>query len=346
MISTEQTSVTDLFKNPLNYDADESSLYDSYEITSAEVDSSQASGQDQDECILTLGPAPAIPHFPEFVQTQSYAVPKHQVFVAPNEQPIGITPMSVTMQDPRQQKASALRSRLNSLLGRKDNQAEVQPPPYSDPTSATWQDPELADPDDEVEHLGDFSSPHTPHISNHYQPEVIYRDHYQPSYFQVKQEFNSQPNVWEQQSWGYPPLRGIRKRKQKPKKSQKVDPTLPMKRSKYRHVYWERRDQKWRARIYLGRKRYSGGSYVNERECALAVNRLCRQFGLPPSNPELEGLSLGEEKVSDISFIKSSGPRRPSRRMGGIHVKSEHGDYYGEHQYGHIKEEPRDVLDF
>lgn len=68
--------------------------------------------------------------------------------------------------------------------------------------------------------------------------------------------------------------------------------------SKYRHVYWDGRNQKWRARIYVGRKRYSGGSYVNERECALAVNRLCRHFGLPPSNPELEGLSLDGKKKS------------------------------------------------
>lgn len=118
------------------------------------------------------------------------------------------------------------------------------------------------------------------------------------------------------------PEKRQRRKKQRRSSSRLVDPSMPRKKSKFKGVYWETRDQKWRARIYFEGRRLSGGSYVNEREAALAVNRLCQQLGMEVKNPELDSIRLADEDPYIAS--RRAGLGRPS-------VKSEYGT-------------PRDVL--
>lgn len=65
--------------------------------------------------------------------------------------------------------------------------------------------------------------------------------------------------------------------------------------SKYKSIFWETRDQKWNARVYSGGKRLSGGSHISESESGLAVNRLCRRLRIPVKNPELENIKIQME---------------------------------------------------
>jgi len=70
--------------------------------------------------------------------------------------------------------------------------------------------------------------------------------------------------------------------------SRRAAPNAERKKSRFKGVYWETRDQKWRARIYFGGKRLSAGSHTEELEAARAVNRLCRQLRMPVKNPEAD----------------------------------------------------------
>ena len=58
-------------------------------------------------------------------------------------------------------------------------------------------------------------------------------------------------------------------------------------------MYWESRDDVWRARGYLNGRRLSAGSYDTELECALAINAMNKYFGQPIKNPEIDHLSEG-----------------------------------------------------
>jgi len=176
--------------------------------------------------------------------------------------------------------AKPFRNVLSRLLGRGREQISnrsVPPPSYNDPAFYTWEDPNR-----------------TP------SPPPVRPSSYSRNMFFVQ-------NSYQQPPWGYPqPMR--KRRKNKPKKSQKVDPNLPHRKSKYRGVYWERRDQKWRARAYCIGKRYSAGSYTVEREAALAVNRLCRKLGVTLQNPHLEAIVLDDYEAPPIK------PYRPRKK--------------------------------
>jgi len=190
-----------------------------------------------------------------------------------------------TLPQPTQEQIEAakpIRNVLSRLLGRGREQISnhAEPPPsYNDPAFYTWEDPNR--------------TPSPPPV----RPSSYTRNMFPP--------FN-QHSYHQQPPWGYPPMR--KRRKNKPKKSQKVDPSLPHRKSKYRGVYWERRDQKWRARAYCIGKRYSAGSYTVEREAALAVNRLCRKLGVPLQNPHLEAIVLDDYEAPPIK------PYRPRKK--------------------------------
>jgi len=154
-----------------------------------------------------------------------------------------------------------------------------------------------------------------------------YGSYYNAGYFQPVQQRTSR--IMDQfplggSQWGNfaIPEKRQRRKKQRRSSSRLVDPSMPRKKSKFKGVYWETRDQKWRARIYFEGRRLSGGSYVNEREAALAVNRLCQQLGMEVKNPELDSIRLADEDPYVAS--RRGGHGRP-------HVKSEYGT-------------PRDVL--
>ena len=66
--------------------------------------------------------------------------------------------------------------------------------------------------------------------------------------------------------------------------------------SKYVGVSWNSRDKKWVASIYANRKKQYGGCYIDERDAAHAVNKLCDEYGVPRKNPEL-GDPPGDLKV-------------------------------------------------
>jgi len=243
-------------------------------------------------------------------------------------------------------RAKSVRDMLNRMLGRDKHPDEIvdyedmevdQPEPQStgmtfparkDPTMTfpVRPQPYFPQPQRMVEksEIRSFGPQQHAWNPNPYRPYQHPDYHgYGNGYFQVKQEVY--------RPYGGVGKRGRKPRKYKPKKSQKVDPSLPHKKSKYKGVYWERRDQKWRARTYVHGKRYSGGSYVNERECALAVNRLCEVMGVPPLNPELEGLSLGDStRYSGFEF--KGRPYRP-RNSGSIRVKQEN-QYFPSYSYG------------
>jgi len=110
--------------------------------------------------------------------------------------------------------------------------------------------------------------------------------------------------------------------------------------SRYKGVYWETRDQKWRARVYCGGKRLSGGSYTNEREAALAVNRLCEQMGMMVKNPELDSIKLADE---DCFIVKEEFVGRDTP-FDVLNVKSEftYTPRNRRNSYsGYVKQEPR-----
>ena len=51
--------------------------------------------------------------------------------------------------------------------------------------------------------------------------------------------------------------------------------------SKYRGVYWHKRDQHWRMQIREYGKHLHVGSFETEREAALAYNAMAKQLGWP-----------------------------------------------------------------
>lgn len=142
---------------------------------------------------------------------------------------------------------------------------------------------------------------------------------------------------------GFPRSAGRRRKKKSKSQKRPVDPNAPRKKSRFKGVYWETRDQKWRARVYCNGKRLSGGSYVNEREAALAVNRLCMQLGMSAKNPELESIKLYSEVGARSESLygvaqgarprgilpRRRGPGRPPSFDSRLPVKNEPGEYGG-----------------
>lgn len=254
----------------------------------------------------------------QFMQTDSLQEPLPTELVSP---PAALV-TETNIPSPQPSVAKPIRDILSRLLG-KDR--EVPPPSYNDPAYYTWQDPNRS------------PSPPPRRARNPSRRQL------QPF---ARNTFGRHPQNWA--DWG-PPNAKRRRRNSKPKKSQKVDPSLPHRKSKYRGVYWERRDQKWRARAYCMGKRYSAGSYTVEREAALAVNRLCRKLGVPLQNPQLEAIVLDDYEAPPIKPYRPRKKKRtnifegkypPVKResYGYVpYVKSEPASYY---------DEPMDSLDF
>jgi len=63
---------------------------------------------------------------------------------------------------------------------------------------------------------------------------------------------------------------------------------VPYLKSKWAGVYWERKIQRWRPRLFVNYKRMSGGSFAREIDAARAVNKMCREHGQPLLNPEAD----------------------------------------------------------
>jgi len=187
---------------------------------------------------------------------------------------------------PQEDQAKPIRDILRRLYGKG---REEPPPSYNDPAYYDWEDPNRTP-----------SPPPTRGRKSHSRNAFpAFNAFFQPTPY----------NAWRH---GIAPQIHKRRKNYKPKKSQKVDPSLPHRKSKYRGVYWERRDQKWRARAYCLGKRYSAGSYTVEREAALAVNRLCRKLGVPLQNPELEAIVLDDYEAPPIK------PYRPRKKRSNI----------------------------
>ena len=77
--------------------------------------------------------------------------------------------------------------------------------------------------------------------------------------------------------------------------------TETAKTSKYKGVYWDVQNQKWRAGIMVNNKQNHGGYYISELDAAYAVNGLCDDLGLERKNPEL-GDSPSNLKVRSLSM--------------------------------------------
>jgi len=215
------------------------------------------------------------------------------------EQMVVDEPMAMVMDDvqqqmapieppipPQEDQAKPIRDILHRLYGKG---REEPPPSYNDPAYYDWEDPNR--------------TPSPP-------PQRGRKNHSRNAFPAFNAFYPPTPyNAWRH---GIAPQIHKRRKNYKPKKSQKVDPSLPHRKSKYRGVYWERRDQKWRARAYCLGKRYSAGSYTVEREAALAVNRLCRKLGVPLQNPELEAIVLDDYEAPPIK------PYRPRKKRSNI----------------------------
>jgi len=86
---------------------------------------------------------------------------------------------------------------------------------------------------------------------------------------------------------------GPRKKRKRRKGEGRYADMHPRKKSKkksiYKGVHWEARDNRWRARIYDKKQKQmvSGGYHGSEDEAALAVNKLCERLCIPIKNPQL-----------------------------------------------------------
>jgi hypothetical protein len=62
------------------------------------------------------------------------------------------------------------------------------------------------------------------------------------------------------------------------------------KKSQYKAVYFQKRDQKWYVLIHTGvkgQRRKYGGTFNNELDAAKKVNQLCEELDIPQQNPDV-----------------------------------------------------------
>ena len=58
----------------------------------------------------------------------------------------------------------------------------------------------------------------------------------------------------------------------------------PKKTSKYNGVYWHRNIQKWQAKICHPDFECHVGTFIHDKDAAIAINDKCLEFGIEPQN--------------------------------------------------------------
>jgi len=75
------------------------------------------------------------------------------------------------------------------------------------------------------------------------------------------------------------------------------------KKSQFNGVCWSKQRGKWRAQLYSkdGSKKY-GGYFSDEYDAAKRINQLCEEFGIPITNPEINGTPNEQKKRKNITI--------------------------------------------